>query len=54
MCWLVGDVEDRRGNDDDEDDGEEVDQLGAEDGGVSVSQDGEVVAFDIEKGEDDV
>ena len=51
---VVTDVEEEEGNGDDEDDGPEVDELGGEDGGVAVGEDGEVVAFDIEEGEDDV
>ncbi len=51
---VVADVEKEEGDGDDKDDGPEVDELGGEDGGVAVGEDGEVVAFDVEEGEDDV
>ena len=51
---VVADAEEEEGDGDDEDDGPEVDELGGEDGGVAVGEDGEVVAFDVEEGEDDV
>ncbi len=51
---MVADVEEKKGDGDDEDDGPEVDELGGEDGGVAVGEDGEVVAFDVEKREDEV
>ena len=54
LSGVVPHVEEEEGDDDDEDDGPEVDELGGEDGGVAVGEDGEVVAFDIEEGEDDV
>lgn len=38
----------------DDDDGPEVDELGAEDGGVAVCEDDEVVALHVTEGEDDV
>ena len=51
---VVADFEEDEGDDDDGDDGEEVDELGGEDGCVAVREYGEVVAFDVEEGEDDV
>lgn len=54
LCGMVADVEEEKGDGDDEDDGPEVDELGGEDGGVAVGEDGEVVAFDVEKREDEV
>lgn len=44
--------EDERDGDND-DDGPEVDELGGEDGRVAVGEDNEVVAFDVEEGEDE-
>ncbi len=46
---VVPDVEEEEGDGDNEDDGPEVDELGREDGGVAVGEDGEVVAFDVEE-----
>ena len=54
LGWVVADVEEEEGDCDDEDDGPEVDELGGEDGGVAVGEDGEVIAFNVEEGEDDV
>ena len=54
LSGVVADTEEEEGDDDDKDDGPEVDELGGEDGGVAVGEDGEVVAFDVEEGEDDV
>lgn len=51
---MVADVEEEEGDGDDEDDGPEIDELGGEDGGVAVGEDGEVVPFDVEEGENDV
>lgn len=51
---MVADMEEEKGDGDDEDDGPEVDELGGEDGGVAVGENGEVVAFDIEKRKDEV
>ena len=51
---VVADVEEEEGDGDDEDDGPEVDELGGEDGGVAIGENGEVVAFDVEEGEDEV
>lgn len=51
---LVADAEEEEGEDDDDDDGPEVEELGREDVGVAVGQNGEVIAFDIEEGEDEV
>lgn len=51
---VVADPEDEEGDRYDDDDGPEVYQLRREDGGVAVGEDGEVVAFDVEEGEDDV
>lgn len=44
--------EEKRQNDDD-DDGPEVDELSGEDSGVAVGKDDEVVAFDVDEGEDE-
>lgn len=51
---AVADLEEEEGDDDDADDGPKVEQLGREEVGVAVGQDGEVVALDIEEGEDKV
>ena len=47
LSGVVAHAQEEEGDDDDEDDGPEVDELGGEDGGVAVGEDGEVVAFDI-------
>lgn len=51
---VVADLEEEEGDDHDDDDGPEVDERGGEDGGVAVGQHGEVVAFDVAEGEEDV
>ena len=51
---VVADVQEDKGDDDDEDDGPEVDQLRGEDGGVSVCEDGEIISFHVEEGEKEV
>ena len=51
---VIADLEEGEGEGDDDDDGPEVYELGGEDGRVAVGEDGEVVAFDVEEGEDDV
>ena len=51
---VVSDAQGEEGDEDDDDDGPEVDELGAEDGGVAVGEHGEVVAFDVHEGEDEV
>ncbi|ROV87275.1 hypothetical protein VSDG_09902 [Cytospora chrysosperma] len=51
---LVADLEQQEGDDDDAEDGPEVEQLGAEEVGPPVGQDGEVVALDVQEGQDEV
>ena len=51
---VVADAEEKEGDGYDDDDRPEVDQLGGENGGVAVGEDGEVVALDVAEGEDDV
>ena len=51
---MVADAEKEKGDNDDEDNGPEVDELGGKDGCVAVSQDSEVVALDVAEGENDV
>ena len=51
---VVADSEHEKGEDDDDDDGPEVDQLRAKDGGVAVGEDGEVVSFHVHEGEEEV
>ncbi|KAI1921824.1 hypothetical protein LOZ12_005183 [Ophidiomyces ophidiicola] len=47
---VVADAQEEEGERDDDDDGPEVDELGAEDGGVAVGEDDEVVALDVADG----
>lgn len=51
---LVAHAQQDEGDDDDADNGPEVEQLGGQQVGVAVGQDGEVVALDVEEGHDDV
>ena len=51
---AVAHAEEEEGDDDHHHDGPEVDELCAEDVGVAVRQDGEVVALDIKEGHDEV
>ncbi|KAH6604416.1 hypothetical protein Trco_007862 [Trichoderma cornu-damae] len=51
---LVAHAQQGEGDDDDADDGPEVEQLGGQEVGVAVGQDGEVVALDVEEGHDEV
>ena len=51
---AVADLHEDEGDGDDDDDGPEVDELGGEDGGVAVGEDGEIVPFDVDEGEDEV
>jgi hypothetical protein len=47
-------MEDEKGESYDDDDGPEVDKLCAQNSGVAVCQDGEVVSFDVEEGQDNI
>lgn len=49
---VVAHLEEEEGDDDHDDNGPEVDELGGQDGGVAVGQDDEVVALDVEEGQD--
>ena len=51
---VVAHAEEDERDDDDHDDGPEVDELGAQDIGVLVGKDDEVVAFDVAEGKDDI
>ena len=51
---VVADPEEDAGDEHYHDDGPEVDQLRAEDGGVAVREHGEVVALYVEEGEDEI
>ena len=51
---VIAHLEEGEGDNDHDDDGPEVDQLRREDCRVAVGEDGEVVAFDVEEGQDDV
>lgn len=51
---LVAHTQQEERDDDDADDGPKVEQLGGQQVGVSVGQDGEVVALDVEEGHDEV
>ena len=51
---VVAHAEEYEGDDDDHDDGPEVDELGAEDVGVLVGKDNEIVAFDVAESENDI
>lgn len=51
---VVADMEQDEGDGHHHDNGPEVDQLGAHDIGVAVCEHNEVVAFDVEKGENDI
>ena len=51
---MVADVQEDEGEDHDDGDAPEIDQLGAEHGGVFVGEDGEVVPFHVAEGEDEV
>lgn len=51
---VVAHAQEAKRDDDDGDDGEEVDELRGEDGGVAVGEHGEVVPLHVEEGEDDV
>jgi len=54
LAEVVADAQGEEGDQHDDDDGPEVEELGAEDGGVAVGEHGEVVAFDVHEGEDEV
>ena len=47
---VVADLEEEKRNDNDDDDGPEVDELGGKDGGVAVGEDGEIVALNVTEG----
>jgi hypothetical protein len=51
---VVADFEEEEGDRHHHDDGPEVYELRGEDGGVAVGEDGEVVSFYVEEGEDDI
>lgn len=51
---AVADLEQQEAHNDDADDGPEVEELGAQEVGIAVGEDGEVVAFDIEEAQDEV
>lgn len=51
---MVAHAQQGEGDEDDHDDGPEVDELGAEDGGVAVCEHDEVVPLDVAEGEDEV
>ncbi|TFB00587.1 hypothetical protein CCMA1212_007476 [Trichoderma ghanense] len=51
---LVAHAQQQERDDDDADNGPEVEQLGGQQVGVAVGQDGEVVALDVEEGHDEV
>jgi hypothetical protein len=51
---VVADLEKGKGEDDHDNNGPEVDQLRRENRRVSICQNGEVVAFDVEESEDDI
>lgn len=51
---VIANLEEQERDDDDHHDGPEVDQLGAEHGGVLVGQHDEVVALDVAECEDDI
>lgn len=51
---LVAHAQQDEGDDDDADDGPEVEQLGGQQVGVAVGEDGEVVALDVEEAHDEV
>lgn len=54
LGWMVSYMKEEKRNHHHQHNGPEVYQLGGEDGGVSVGEDGKVVSFYVKEGKDDI